>query len=579
MKVILAKKAGFCMGVRRAMDTLLAAVKEKSTAGGPISTFGPLIHNQQVLDLLADKGVSVVRSVGEIKGGTVVIRAHGIPPQQKEAILQTGVQVIDGTCLRVIKVQTIIRRFARRGYQVIIVGDKGHPEVLGLLGFAGGLGLLISSKTDIAGLPKLDKYIIVAQTTQDENLFNEIASEITSKYPGGRIFNSICHSTHERQAEVLELCKEVEAVVVVGGKESANTKRLAQIAEEAGLKAYHIETENDLDLKEMSGFSRVAVTAGASTPNWIINRVVSKLEGVRGKQESTLKATAYTFFRFLLESNLYISLGAGFLAYASLKLQGIKGALPYFFIAAAYIYAVHNLNHFTDKEADAFSEPGRAIFFAKHERVILLLSLLSAAFALSLSYSLGLFPFLFLFFICILGTLYGVKIIPDFLSPIIPLRRLKDIPGSRTLFIALAWAAVAAFLPAWNSGQGFTPGLIAAFLFVLAFVFVRSALLEVFDVQADRMFGRETLPILIGERSTLTLLKGLIAFMVISLAASSFLGYVTTVGLWLTLPVLSMAGCIVLFEKNYLRRGVKLEFLIENNFVMAGLVSYLWAHF
>jgi 4-hydroxy-3-methylbut-2-enyl diphosphate reductase len=134
-------------------------------------------------------------------------------------------------------------------------------------------------------------------------------------------------------------------------------------------------------------------------------------------------------------------------------------------------------------------------------------------------------------------------------------------------------------LPAWNSGQGFTPGLIAAFLFILAFVFVRSALLEVFDVQADRMFGRETLPILIGERSTLTLLKGLIAFMVILLAASSFLGYVTTVGLWLTLPVLSMAGCIVLFEKNYLRRGVKLEFLIENNFVMAGLVSYLWAHF
>ncbi len=578
MKVILAGKAGFCLGVRRAMDTVLAAVKEKSAAGETISTFGPLIHNQQVLDLLAGKSVSVVRSIGEIKGGTVVIRAHGIPPQQKEAILQTGAQVIDGTCLRVIKVQTIIRRFARRGYQVIIVGDKGHPEVLGLLGFAGGQGLLISSKTDIARLPKLDKYIIVAQTTQDKNLFNEIASEITSKYPGGRIFNTICDSTHERQTEVLELCKEVEAVVVVGGKESANTKRLVQIAEEAGLKAYHIETEKDLDLKELSGFSRVAVTAGASTPNWIINRVVSKLESVKGKQESALKAMVYTLFCFLMESNLYVSLGAGFLAYASLKLQGIEGTLLYFFIVAAYIYAVHNLNHFTDKEADAFSDPGRAIFFAKHERLIILLSLLAAAFALSLSYSLGLFPFLFLFFICILGTLYGVKIIPDFLDPIIPLRRLKDIPGSRTLFIALAWAAVAAFLPAWNSGQRFTPGLIAAFLFVLAFVFVRSALLEVFDVQADRMVGRETLPILIGERSTLILLKGLIAFLVILLAASSFLGYVTTVGLWLTLPVLSMAGCIVLFEKNYLRRGVKLEFLIENNFVLAGLVSYLWAH-
>lgn len=575
MKVILAKGAGFCLGVKRAIDTVLEVVKKMPR---PVATFGPLIHNRQVLDLLARKGVSVVKDIGEIKGGTVVIRAHGIPPQEKEAISGTGARVVDATCLRVTRVQTIIRRFARRGYQVIIIGDKGHPEVTGLLGFAGGRGILVTSKADTSRLPRLDRYIVVAQTTQDKNLFKEIAAEITSQYPGGQVFDTICHSTHERQAEILELCKQVEALVVVGGKESANTKRLAQIAEEAGVRAYHVETENDLDLDEISEFNSVAVTAGASTPNWIINRVVSKLESTKGKHESAFKAAVYNFFRFLLESNIYISLGAGSLTYASLKLQGLKTTLSYLLMAAAYIYAVHNLNHFTDKEADAFSDPERAVFFAKHERAVILLSLIAALLALFLSYSLGTFPFLFLLAISILGILYGVKIIPRFLSPIIRFRRLKDIPGSRTLFISLAWAAVVALLPAWSAGQTLSPGLMVAFLFAFAFAYVNSALFEIFDVQADRMVGRETLPILIGEKPTLILLKGLILFLVILLVGSSLLGYVTSVSYWLILPVLSMAACLVLFDQKYLRRGVKLGFLIKGNFILAALISYLWAH-
>ncbi len=573
MKVVLAKKAGFCMGVRKAMDTVLAALKTKQK---PVSTFGPLIHNQQVLDLLASKGVSVVRSVSEITGGTVVIRAHGIPPQQRDEILRTGAQVVDGTCRRVVKVQTIIQRFSRRGYHVVIVGDEGHPEVLGLLGFAQGRGILVSTAADVAKLPELDKYIVVAQTTQDEALFHDIASEITAKYSGGEIFNTICHSTHERQAEILELCKNVDAVVVVGGVESANTKRLAQIAREAGIKAYHVETEKDLDLKEMSHFSLVAVTAGASTPNWIINRVVSKLEGIKGERESAFKAGVYSLSRFLLQSNIYASLGAGFLTYASLKLQDIGGALQYFLIAGTYTYTAHNLNHLTDKEADAFSDPGRAMFFSAHEKSILVMSLLAIASSLFLAYLSGWLPFLFLLVISISGTLYGVRIIPDSLLPSVPFRRLKDIPGSKTLFIALAWGAVAALLPAWGSGRGFAPSLAVAFLFVFAFVYVRSALTEIFDVQADRLVGRETLPILIGEKSTVGLLKGITVFLVLLLVASGALGYVTSASYWLVLPVLLMGACILLFEKKYLRRSVKSEILIESTFILAGLLSYIW---
>ncbi|MFH1146191.1 MAG: 4-hydroxy-3-methylbut-2-enyl diphosphate reductase [Pseudomonadota bacterium] len=573
MEVILARKAGFCMGVRRAMDTVLLALKKQPK---PVATFGPLIHNQQVLGLLESKGISIIRNVNEIKGGTVVIRAHGIPPHQKAEILKTGAQVVDGTCTRVVKVQTIIRRFARKGYQTVIVGDEGHPEVLGLLGFAENRGILVSSKTDVEKLPKLEKYIIVAQTTQDEKLFEEVVSEIISRNPGGEVFNTICHSTHERQMEVLDLCKHVEAIVVVGGKESANTKRLAQIADEAGIRAYHIETENDLDLKEISHFSKVGVTAGASTPNWIINRVVSRLEGIRSERESAIRAAAYTLFRFVLESNIYAALGAGFLTYASLKMQNINSALQYFLIAGTYIYAAHNLNHLTDKETDAFSDPGRFMFFARHEKSILLLSIAAILASLALSYSLGWFPFLFLLSMSILGTLYAVTIVPESLNAKFPFRRLKDIPGSKTLSISLAWGAVAAFLPSWGAGRGLTPNMTVAFLFVFGFVYTRSALTELFDIQADRLVGRETLAILIGEKRTLALLKGMIFFLVLLLTTAGLSGYASSVTFWLIIPVLSMAGSLCLFENNYLRRRIRSEILIDSNFILAGLLSYLW---
>ena len=564
------------MGVRRAMDTVLIALKKQPK---PVATFGPLIHNQQVLDLLASKGISVIRNVSDIKGGTVVIRAHGIPPQQKEEILRTGAQVVDGTCTRVVKVQTIIRRFARKGYQTVIVGDEGHPEVLGLLGFAESGGILVGSKADLEKLPRLEKYIIVAQTTQDEKLFEEIVSEITAKYPGGEVFNTICHSTHDRQMEVLDLCKHVEALVVVGGRESANTRRLAQIACEAGMRSYHIETENDLDLKEISHFGKVGVTAGASTPNWIINRVVSRLEGIKSERESIIKATAYKLFRFILESNIYAALGAGFLTYASLKMQNINSALQYFVIAGTYIYAAHNLNHLTDKGTDALSDPGRSMFFARHEKSILLLSVAAILGSLALSYSLGWFPFLFLLSMSILGTLYAVTIVPESLNSIFPFRRLKDIPGSKTLSISLAWAAVAAFLPSWGAGRGLTPSMAVAVLFVFGFVYTRSALTELFDIQADRLVGRETLAILIGEKRTLALLKGMIFFLVLLLITSSLTEYSSSVSYWLIIPVLSMAGSLYLFENDHLRRRIRSEILIDSNFILAGLLSFIWKEF
>ena len=196
MKVRLAKTAGFCMGVRRAMEIVLEAAHRHQD---PIYTHGPLIHNPQVLRMLEKKGITVLGDPSGKKPGTVIIRAHGVPPQEFEKLEQAGFQVIDATCPRVIKVQAIIKRYAEEGYTPIIVGDQDHPEVIGLLGYSQNKGIVISDLRQLQQLPPLDRVIVVAQTTQDETLFQEVVEALKHRYPDLKVFNTICNATHERQ--------------------------------------------------------------------------------------------------------------------------------------------------------------------------------------------------------------------------------------------------------------------------------------------------------------------------------------------------------------------------------------------
>jgi len=277
MKIMIARTAGFCMGVRRAVEMALAAPRRFAA---PIYTFGPLIHNPQVLDILAEKGICVLRDFPRDRPGTVLIRAHGVPPQSKDALRQAGLTVVDATCPRVIKVQTIIAKFARQGHAVIIIGDQDHPEVVGLLGYGAGRAYAVSSMAELQALPAFEQAIVVAQTTQNSRFFDQVCDWVQSHHPEWKIFNTICDSTEKRQAEVRMLANQVEAFVVIGGRNSGNTRRLAEIARETGRPALHIETEEDLDLAALREFSDLGVTAGASTPPWITERVCRVLEGL-----------------------------------------------------------------------------------------------------------------------------------------------------------------------------------------------------------------------------------------------------------------------------------------------------------
>jgi (E)-4-hydroxy-3-methyl-but-2-enyl pyrophosphate reductase len=305
MSVKLAETAGFCMGVKRAVDMVLDIAQRKGKEN--IYTYGPLIHNPQTVEIMMKRGIIPIQDIAEINatdtGATIIIRAHGISPQERKKIKEKGIRIVDATCPKVAHVQAIIRKHASQDYAVIIVGDADHPEVNGLLGHAHGKGIVIGSVNDVDRLPPLEKVCVVAQTTQNMDEFNEIVNRTRERFSDTVIFNTICDSTEKRQAEVKRLAAETDAVFIIGGRNSANTRRLATISELQGKPTFHIETAEELNQISIRGFERVGVSAGASTPNWIIDRHRGGTKRKGGKSQMAFKIlglhgeNGHVFFR------------------------------------------------------------------------------------------------------------------------------------------------------------------------------------------------------------------------------------------------------------------------------------------
>ena len=318
MSVRLAETAGFCMGVRRAVDKVLDIAQHPSKC--PLYTYGDLIHNPQTVELLKKRGIFPLDHLEDLdscgKDATLIIRAHGITPDERKKIKEKGVRIVDATCPKVAHVQSIIKKHAARGYTTLIIGDKDHPEVNGLLGYTCGRGIVIANPEEADRLPALDKVCVVAQTTQSVDLFNDTVKKIRTKFPHAVIFYTICDSTEKRQTEIKKLASHMDAVVIVGGKNSANTRRLASLAEKQGVPAFQIETAEELDQLPLTGFEKIGVSAGASTPNWIIDRVV---DSITSYQAGGSKNTRWFFkpWLFTVRTDIYSALGAGGLSLAS----------------------------------------------------------------------------------------------------------------------------------------------------------------------------------------------------------------------------------------------------------------------
>ena len=567
MRAELARIAGFCMGVRRAVDTALFT---SNASIGPVYTYGPLIHNPSVLALLEARGVMVLKDIPERGEGTVIIRAHGIQPGDKERLIMAGFNVVDATCPRVVKVQMLARHYAAKGLECVLIGDKGHPEVIGIMGHAEGRSILVTSEEDVNKLNLPGPYVILAQTTQDVERFDRLSRLIMARYSGGRVFNTICDSTHRRQEEAKRLAMAVDAVVVVGGKQSANTRRLAGIVEECGKAAIAVETEEDLGSGCLSGFKRIGVTAGASTPNWVINKVVREIEAVPGAFEPVWQRAAYRFARFLHESTLCTAMAGGALAWAAAMAFG-SPALSAVPISFFYIFAMHTLNRLIDREAGAYNDPLRVRFLVRYSSFFFGISILAILLSLLMAFGLGRRPFLMLLILTGLGIFYAAPVIPGGGKR----KSLKDLPGSKALFVSLAWPAVCVLVPAVD--QPFGPARLAWFALAGAFVYLRTALMELLDVQGDRIVGKESLVIVIGEAKTLRLIRiGAVALAISSLCLS-ILGPLS----WRPIAFLP-ASLWLYYLSNFfagerVRENLRLELMVESGFFIllffAGLIS------
>ena len=275
VKITIAKSAGFCFGVKRAIDL----AQEIASKNKNVYTFGPLIHNPQEVQRLEKENIKVIEDYSKIEEGILVLRTHGIPLDIYENLSKKeNIKIVDAACPFVKKAQDIIKELSKDSEQIVIVGEKKHPEVVALVSYGKGKCLVVEDKKDVENVKKTDIIYIVSQTTQSPKKFEEIVQEI-SKISQVRVFNTICRATIDRQSAAEKLAKEVDVMIVIGGKNSGNTTRLYQICSKI-TKTYHIENVDELDKSWFDNIKEVGITAGASTPDWIIENIKGRIKEI-----------------------------------------------------------------------------------------------------------------------------------------------------------------------------------------------------------------------------------------------------------------------------------------------------------
>jgi len=566
------------MGVRRAVEMVLDI--QRHSVPLPIVTYGPLIHNPQTLKLLGSKGIKEIGDLEEVKGGTVIVRAHGISPQEYRELNVRSALVVDATCPRVARVQAIIRKHARAGDFCVIVGDRDHPEVRGLVGFASAGATAISdvsnATSELDAVPIDRRICLVAQTTQESEKFEAICQIVKERYRDVRTYNTICDSTRKRQAEVAQLAEGVDLIVVVGGRGSGNTTRLVKVAEAKGKTTLHVETEEELSPDDIDDADVVGITAGASTPNWLILSVIDKIKDIDLKGKKGLVPLVRKLMDVVIMTYLWAALAAGALTAACMVLQDQPVSPLPIAISCFFVFSMHLFNRIHDSSgAVRFNTPQIATFYSKHSNFLTFLAASSSILALTLSYFMGAYTFVLLLLMLSAGGIYTARVLPPDVFPSVKWRSLRDLPGSKTPLVAAGWGMAAAVAPIVDLQRDvyMNPGLAVAFFFASGSVFIRTALSDLLDIQGDRIVGRETIPILIGSSRTLQLLNTLVLCIMCVLILSYWYGWVTGAALSLTVNVLLLWILLTVYHKRHPVDRLFFEALVDCNFILAGIVA------
>ncbi|MDQ2663252.1 MAG: 4-hydroxy-3-methylbut-2-enyl diphosphate reductase [Candidatus Eremiobacteraeota bacterium] len=273
MEIKRAKVQGFCFGVAITVKKAEEAIAERDD----VTTLGNVVHNPQMVEALASRGLKNASSVDDVDSGALFVRAHGLPMDVFEKAKTKGLEIIDATCPMVTKIHVQAEKLKADGYKIVVVGDPEHPEVKGTLSHVPG-AFCIETVEDVAKLPRGSRMGVVVQSTYSRERFTDIVKAMTAKYYEVRAVNTICTDTNNRQTAAVELSKEVQAMVVVGGKTSANTKHLAELAETNGARAYHIEGPDELRPEWFDGVRAAGLMSGASTPGWLVDKVAQRME-------------------------------------------------------------------------------------------------------------------------------------------------------------------------------------------------------------------------------------------------------------------------------------------------------------
>ncbi|MBI3091660.1 MAG: 4-hydroxy-3-methylbut-2-enyl diphosphate reductase [Candidatus Tectomicrobia bacterium] len=512
MPVKVGKTAGFCWGVRRAMDIVLDVANLQEDE---LYTVGPIIHNHQVTEMLASKRVSIREEFDASSPATAVVRTHGITPQKRRLLQEESVTLHDATCPYVLRIHGIIRKYQSRGWDIVIVGDRGHAEVNGLYGTSNERAYIVESEAEADRLPPLTQVCIVAQTTHNQQRFARIVERVQKKAPTSEVFNTICDDTEERQSELAALCEEVDAMVIIGGSHSANTARLASIAQDSGRPTVKIETEADLDASWVRRYGTIGVMAGASTPTWVIRNIVDALESLQQASRSWTFRALHRLARLATASYGANAVGALCLAAAISIWLGAPISGPSLALAFCLIFSLLVLSHLAEGYDPEFDDPVRRSLF-RHRLGLQGVAGAAAVAALLLASPLGWQGGAW-------GSV-GVVLILFALGHVgHPQRRgLRSLSRGRakrawglvyrSLILGSAWWCAGSLLPwlaqrALAARAGVSLSIVPATsttfglasLAAFGLPFLTALLLDLGDREADRIGGRPSLPILLGE--------------------------------------------------------------------------------
>lgn len=518
MKIELAKNSGFCMGVR---DAILRIVHEINTTDEIIHVYGPLIHNPQTIEVLNKRGLRTIDSFKEIDDKVVAIRTHGIEYDNLKEIQSRAKRHINLTCSRVARVQGIIKKYSNRDYFTIIVGDRDHAEVVGLQSYASRGVIVVSRVEDVKKIPESSKYIVVSQTTLDTELFEDVINAIKTRFSNVVVINTICNSTHNRQGDVKEAIRGgIDALVVVGGKNSANTQRLAKIGRDRGIRTFHIETESELNKNRFIDINNVLVTAGASTPGWIINRVLEKLYDIKYENSNILINLLKKISEFIVRTNLFSAITASFI---TLFIQNyFDKAVDYSLalISFLYIFSMYTINNYFELDFLRVSNPYKFVLYDRFKHISLPVSIVSIVLScIIIAVNYDYLPLIIFSISSILGSIYSTERIKNYFYTM-KHSVMRKIYFSKSIVVTFGWVIITVVIPSIILHIDLYRIIIPS-SYIFTFIFLRSILLDFIAFQGDLILGRETLPILLGIPRTRSLL------LVLSLLTISVFGVYT----------------------------------------------------